>query len=72
MANSYLGDSLDVYSARRQLVYDPTLRDMLAPRIQAPRWKGFFTLGLKGLIPVSAGAIAASSVVPDAIAYLMQ
>jgi hypothetical protein len=33
-ANSYAGDSLDVYGVRRKTVFDPTLRDAVAPFVK--------------------------------------
>lgn len=41
-ANSYLGDSIDVYGMPHPLVFDPTLRDILAPWMQIPLWKRYF------------------------------
>ena len=38
-ANSYAGDSIDVYGTQRRVIFDPTLRDVLAPSIRRPLWK---------------------------------
>ena len=34
-ANSYVGGCLDVYGTRHTVVWDPTLRDLLAPIIRS-------------------------------------
>jgi predicted O-methyltransferase YrrM len=36
LANSYEGDSLDVYGSRHPLVFDPTLRDLVKPWVHRP------------------------------------
>jgi hypothetical protein len=36
-ANSYAGDCLDVYGIRRETVFDPTLRDAVAPFLENSR-----------------------------------
>lgn len=38
-ANSYLDDHLDVYGQRHPVIYDPRLRDAVAPLIPHPFWK---------------------------------
>ena len=50
-ANSYAGDSLDVYGVRRKTVFDPTLRDAVAPFVKEDVVKddGYREGGVPGL-----------------------
>lgn len=43
-ANSYTGDWIDVSGRRRQVIFDPTLRDVVAPWIRRPLWKRISSL----------------------------
>ena len=43
-ANSYAGDWIDVWEARHQVIFDPTLRDVVAPWIWRPLWKRISSL----------------------------
>lgn len=43
-ANSYAGDWIDVYGSRHQVVFDPTLRDVVAPWIRRPLWRRISSL----------------------------
>ena len=38
-ANSYVGDWIDVYGTQHRVIFDPTLRDVIAPWIRRPLWK---------------------------------
>lgn len=49
-ANSYAGDSIDVHGTRRQVIFDPTLRDVAAPWIRRPLWKR-----IRSLLPYATG-----------------
>jgi hypothetical protein len=41
-ANSYRGNYLDVYGQRHRVVFDPRLRDAVAPFIPHPFWKKLY------------------------------
>jgi hypothetical protein len=41
-ANNYQGDHLDVYGQRHRVVFDPRLRDAVAPFIPHPFWKKLY------------------------------
>ena len=43
-ANSYAGDLIDVWGNRHQVIFDPTLRDVVAPWIRRPLWKRISSL----------------------------
>lgn len=49
-ANSYAGDSIDVYGTQHRVIFDPTLRDVLAPLIRRPLWKR-----IQSLLPYATG-----------------
>ena len=38
-ANSYVGDSLDIYGTQHRVIFDPSLRDVVAPWVRRPLWK---------------------------------
>ena len=38
-ANSYVGDSIDVYGTQHPVIFDSMLRDVVAPWIRRPLWK---------------------------------
>jgi hypothetical protein len=43
-ANSYAGDWIDVSGTQHQVIFDPTLRDVVAPWIRRPLWKRILSL----------------------------
>ena len=38
-ANSYVGDSIDVYGTQHRVIFDSMLRDVVAPWVRRPLWK---------------------------------
>ncbi len=44
LANSYLGDSVDVDGSRHQLVFDATLRHALARWVRVPLWERLLSI----------------------------
>ena len=43
-ANSYVGDSINVYGTEHPVIFDSTLRDAVAPLIRQPLWKRVWPL----------------------------
>lgn len=43
-ANSYVGDSINVHGTQHRVIFDPTLRDAVAPLIPQPLWKRVWPL----------------------------
>ena len=41
-ANSYEDDFLDVYGEKHPVLFDPRLRDAVAPFLRQPPWRGIY------------------------------